>query len=313
MNKKYLTCALALMLTIPAASNAAPLSNNTLKLPTVVILDTAIDTSIPELKGKVIHEVCITEFGGCAGGVKYVEGPGSASMPQNFIMKNGFNHGTQMASVAVQTNPNINIIFVKMVGHNSLGMRQPVGERSINDALQWVLSNKDKFNIDSVVMSQSHHNLLPGADYCPKTPVTSSLVSQLKLINIPVFFPAGNSIPADTNRISWPACLPESIAVGASMPTTFSVAVYSNYDSNLTDFVTLGSLKATNPGGSSVAIAGTSAANIGAAVIWATVKNTKPNLSYDQVYSLLSSTAKVASNSKVQSAKLIDLKLALNG
>ena len=39
-----------------------------------------------------------------------------------------------------------------MVGHNSLGMRQPVGERSINDALQWVLSNKDKFNIDSVAI-----------------------------------------------------------------------------------------------------------------------------------------------------------------
>ena len=311
MKIKYLISALALTLIIPATSSAAQLSNKTTTNPTIAILDTAIDTSVPQLKDRVIYEACITEWGGCAGGLYQVEGAGSASLPLNVISKNGFNHGTQMASVAVQTNSSVNIVFVKMVGTSRLGLRQPVGEKSVINALQWVIENKDKFNIQSVAMSQGHHNLISGTDYCPKTPNTSKVISSLKSANVPVFFPTGNIIPSD-NRIDWPACIPDAIAVGAVMPSG-DVAVYSNYDSNLTDFVALGTMRATNPGGASVPIAGTSAANIVAAVNWATVKSAKPSLSYEQIYSLLSSTATIAKNSKVTGAKLINIKAALNG
>jgi hypothetical protein len=304
---------LALTLIVPATSNAATLSNKTITGPTIAILDTAIDTTIPQLQGRVIHEACVTEWGGCAGGVFQAEGPGSASLPKDVISKNGFDHGTQMSSVAVQANSNINIVFVKIVGTSRLGMRQPVGEKSVNNALQWVINNKDKFNIQSVAMSQGHHNLgAAGTDYCPKTPNTELLINNLKSSNVPVFFPTGNRVPADTSRIDWPACIPSAVSVGAVVPAG-SVAVYSNHDNNLTDFVALGTMKTATVGGDIVPIAGTSAANIIAAVNWATLKSAKPTLSYDQIYQLLSSTATVTNNSKVTGAKLINIKAALNG
>ena len=313
MNKKYITGLLALTLIIPATSNAATLSNKTISGPTIAILDTAIDTTIPQLQGRVIYEACVTEWGGCAGGLFQAEGPGSATLPKDVISKNGFEHGTQMSSVAVQTNSNINIVFVKIVGTSRLGFRQPVGEKSVNNALQWVIDNKDKFNIQSVAMSQGHHNLgLAGTDYCPKTTNTELLINKLKSSNVPVFFPTGNRVPADTSRIDWPACIPSSVAVGAVMPAG-EVAVYSNHDSNLTDFVALGTMRTSTVGGAIVPIAGTSAATIVAAVNWSTVKHAKPTLTYDQLYSLLSSTSKITKNSKVTGAKLIDIKAALNG
>jgi hypothetical protein len=313
MNKKYILGLMALTLIIPATSNAATLSNKTITGPTIAILDTAVDTNVSQIKNNVVYEACITEWGGCAGGIFEIEGPGSASLPKDMMSKNGFDHGTQMSSVAVQTNSNIKIVFVKIVGTNRLGFRQPVGERSVNNALQWVINNKDKFNIQSVAMSQGHHNLgLAGTDYCPKTPNTESLINNLKSLNVPVFFPTGNRVPADTSRIDWPACISSAIAVGAILPAG-EVAVYSNHDSNLTDFVALGTMKASTVGGAIVPIAGTSAANIVAAVNWATVKNAKPEFSYDQIYSLLSSTATITKNSKVTGAKLINIKAALNG
>lgn len=313
MNKKYILGLMALTLIVPATSNAATLSNKTITGPTIAILDTAVDTNISQIKDNIIYEACITEWGGCAGGIAQAEGPGSASLPQDVMSKNGFDHGTQMSSVAVQTNSNIKIVFVKIVGTSKLGLRQPVGERSVNNALQWVINNKNKFNIQSVAMSQGHHNLgLAGTDYCPKTPNTELLINNLKSLDVPVFFPTGNRIPADISRIDWPACISSAIAVGAILPAG-EVAVYSNYDSNLTDFVALGTMKASTVGGTIIPIAGTSAANIVAAVNWATVKNEKPVLSYDQLYSLLSSTATITKNSKVTGAKLINIKAALNG
>jgi hypothetical protein len=183
----------------------------------------------------------------------------------------------------------------------------------VNNGLQWVIDNKDKLNIQSVAMSQGHHNLgLSGTDYCPKTPNTELLINKLKSLDVPVFFPTGNRMPADTSRIDWPACISNAIAVGSVLPSG-EVASYSNYDINLIDFVALGTMKVNTVGGEIIPVVGTSAANIVAAVNWATTKNLKPSLSYDQIYTLLSSTATITKNSKVTGAKLINIKAALNG
>jgi hypothetical protein len=89
-----------------------------------------------------------------------MEGPGAASMPLNLITKNGFDHGTQMASAAISANPNMNIVFIRIVGQNINGDRQISGERTVYGALDWVYSNKDKFNIQAVAMSQGDSNLM---------------------------------------------------------------------------------------------------------------------------------------------------------
>lgn len=314
MNKKLITALVALTLIVPTTASAAiknNISNRALPAPTIAILDTAIDMSQQQIKDRVIYEVCLVEYSVCPNGLPKMEGPGAATMLPSALKLGGFDHGTQMASVAIQTNPNVNIVFIRIIGNRSDGSREYTNEASVYNALQWVIDNQAKFNIQAVSMSQGHHVLgAAGTDYCPKTPMTQSKIQKLNSMGVGVFFPAGNA--RDYVRIDWPACLPESIAMGATMPTK-EIAVYTNHDNKLTDFFALGTLTATGVDGAKVNVAGTSASVQGGAVAWATVKAAKPNLTYQQIYDLISKTSIATKNSKIQGGKLIDLQGALNG
>jgi hypothetical protein len=314
MNKKIITALMALTLVLPTTANAAVknnISNKAAQAPTIAILDTAIDMSQQKIKDRVIYEVCILEFPVCPNGTSKMEGPGAATMDPAKLMLSGFDHGTQMTSVAIQTNPNVNIVFIRIIANRADGSREYTSEASVYNALQWVIENQAKFNIQAVSMSQGHHVLgAAGTDYCPKTLMTQSKIQTLNSLGLGVFFPAGNA--RDYVRIDWPACIPESIAMGATMPTN-EVAIYTNHDSALTDFFALGTLSSTGVNGAKVNIAGTSASVQAGAVAWATVKSAKPNLSYDQIYALLAKTSISTKNSKITGGKLINLQGALNG
>ena len=310
MNKKLIMALVALTLIVPATTYAAPLQNRTVSAPTIAILDTAIDTSLPILKDRIAYEVCVTQWSSCPNGQSVMEGPGSATLPQPSILKNGFDHGTQMAVIAVNNNPDIKIIFIRIIGMNPWGGRQTTGEETVYNALQWVIDNQSKFNIQAVSMSQGHHNLLPLNEYCPSTPTTESKIKTLKDMGVPVFLPAGNQ--RDYTKIDWPACIPDSIAVSATMPTK-EVAIYTNFDPKLTDFFALGTTQSLIPGGKKVNVAGTSASTVAAATQWATVKSFKPTLTYSQVYELINKTSIPTKNSKLSGGKLINLQGAING
>jgi len=280
MNKKIITALIALALVLPTTATAAVknnIGNKSVQIPTIAILDTAIDTSLPIFKDKIIYEACVVQWSSCPNELSVMEGPGSATLKPEWLLKNGFDHGTQMSSLAVMTNPNINIVFVKVIGTNINGLRQAAGEATVYNALEWVIQNKNKFNIQAVSMSQGHHNLATGSDYCPKTPITESKIDTLKSMDVGVFFPTGNA--RDYSRIDWPACIPSAIAIGATM----------------------------------LNVAGTSNATVIAATSWATIKAAKPTLTYAQIYDLISRTSINTSSSKVTSGKLINLTGALNG
>jgi acid phosphatase family membrane protein YuiD len=311
MNKKLISALLAILTIIPASAQAASLQNKTVASPTIAILDTALDTSLPIFKDRIVFEACVTQWSSCPNGLSEMEGTNSSTLPTNIISKNGFEHGTQMASIAVATNPNVRIVFVRIIGASSQGLRQSSGEETVYNALDWVIRNKEKFNIQAVSMSLGHTGARSAsADYCPKTPITEGKIKSLIALNVPVFFPAGNN--RDYQRIDWPACIPSSIAVGATMPAE-TIAIYSNHDPLLTDFFALGQVKATNPGGRVVNVGGTSASAVIAATQWATIKSAKPNLNYSEIYDLISRTSKPTFNSKIPSGKLINLQGALNG
>ena len=313
MNKKLITALVALTLVLPTTANAGVknnISNKSVQIPTIAILDTAIDTSLPMFKNNIVYEVCIVEWSSCPNGLSVMEGPGSATLKREWLSKNGFDHGTQMTSIAVQTNSSVNIVFIKIIGTNSNGFRQAANEATVYNALQWIIDNKTRFNIQAVSMSQGHHNLIAGSDYCPKTPTTESKINTLKLMDVGVFFPAGNA--RDYSRIDWPACIPSAIAIGATMPAK-TVAIYSNYDPLLIDFFAQGTIQGTTVGGGKINLAGTSASTVIAATSWATIKASKPSLTYAQIYDLISKTSINTYNSKVPSGKLINLQGALNG
>jgi len=310
MTKLIYAIALSLSILVGgvASANETQLSS---PHPTIAILDTAIEGTNPIFTSSLIFEVCVTEWSACPNSLSEMEGPSSASLPLPVISKNGFDHGTQMASLAISTNPNIKIVFVRIIGANAQGFRQATSEKTVVSALNWVLKNKDRFNIQAVSMSQGHHNLGPaGTDYCPKTPITEGKIQDLINVGVPVFFPTGNA--RDHSRIDWPACIPASIAIGATMPAG-SIAIYSNHDPLRTDFFAKGQNRVTTVGGRVINSGGTSGSTVIAATQWATLKAAKPNLTYSEIYELLSRTATFTYNSKITSGRLINLEAALKG
>jgi hypothetical protein len=172
-----------------------------------------------------------------------------------------------MSSVAVNIDKNVKILFVRMIGSNSLGMRTINGEAFFNKFLTWLIENQKRFNIQSVVIPQWHHNLRQDvSNYCPIIPFTEKAINSLRNLGVPIFLPERHG--SDYLTIDWPACISTAISIGATMPTK-EVAIYSNFDAKLVDFFALGSTRANNPNGVIQNITGTSASAVTAATIWA--------------------------------------------
>ena len=283
MNKKLMAAVVALITTITSinmvqANQPAPA--------TVAILDTALNANLPVFKDRIVYEVCILEWNSCPNGSNFMEGPGAAYMPLSQMVANGFDHGTKMAHASVSTNPNIGIVFVRIVGATSTGVRQIYNEETFVKALNWVNANKSKFNIQAVAISQGHHNLAPLANYCPTTPNTVSAISTLDSSGVPVFIAAGNM--RDQKRVSWPGCISQAVTVSATSVTD-GIAVYSNYDSNITDMFALGRLRLINPSGYFFNEDGTSVSVQVAAAVYVGLKSKYPSYTKQQLLDFIKS------------------------
>lgn len=309
MNKKIIRALVATVISISATIQVAPMAQAN-SVPAIAILDTALDTSLPIFKDRIVYEVCILEWNSCPNGKSFMEGPGSSVLPANIISLNGFDHGTQMASVVAGLNPNVKIVFVRIIGNTPSGDRQTANEATVTNALNWVLQNKDKYNIKSVAMSQGHHNLGPvGTEYCPSTPNTKNLLVSLAGSGVATFFPAGNS--RDYARLDWPACITESISVGWSDQYD-GISLNGNFDKDRLDFYALGNVRVTMPGGTVRNGAGSSISVQVAATTWALLKSKYPTYTQDQIINLLSQTSTQIRGSRGQFGKLINMNAALS-
>lgn len=294
------------LLSIPAQAN---LKNKT-SIPTLAILDSALDASVPIIKSKLIQEVCILDWPSCPNGSKFMEGPASSYLPSTILSTSNFSHGTQMASIAIANNPNMNILFVRIIGNTSNGGRQVTGPNTLPNALSWVLANKDKYNIAAVSISQGSQAALKKntTQYCPVS-TTDIAINNLYSAGIPVFFPAGND--RDRSRINWPACIPNSVAVGG-VESYGDISVSSNYDKNLIDIWTPISSSSIYPNNIVGKSFGTSVSTQIAASQYVALKNANPNLSLDKLLSIIKETAKPVKNSLGQEGLLFNLKSALS-
>lgn len=303
MNKKLITAftaiVVSLTLAVPAASSAEQLTQT----PSLAILDTALDTSLPIFQGKIAQEVCILDWKSCPNGTNFQEGPGASVIPLSIMSKPDFNHGTQMATAAVKTNPNMKIVFVRIIGNTPTGSRQVSGVQTVINALDWVNKNKEKYNIQAVAMSQGHHNLLPGTNYCPNNNALPSYVSSLKSAGVPFFTAVGNG--RDYLRIDWPSCIQDTIAVGAT-DQIGEIAVYSNNDSNLLDFFENGSMRVFVPGGTEINAAGTSVSAQVAAAKWVSAKQKDSSYTFDSLLKMFNDTALTTKGRQGTFKKLIN-------
>ncbi len=258
----------------------------------IAIIDTAIDTTLPELQGKIVYEVCLMEELQCPNKKSFQEGPGSATLPASQVYAGGFGHGTYMAQVAVKTNPNVNIVFIRIfpMGKNGTVAHGAANANStVKQALDWVAKNKTKFNIVAVSASVGHRPLTTGANYCQMRPKLDAgliqSISSLKSMGVASIFSSGNA--RDKSRIDYPSCLSDAIGISSIGPRGNTEA-YAN-DSAEVDFYSLGRYEL-----STVNISGTSAATAAFAAHWA--KNY--NGSYQVTYDYLKSIATISDTNK---------------
>jgi hypothetical protein len=222
---------------------------------------------------------------------------------------NGFDHGTQMASIALKQYPDLQFIFIRIVANSSNGNRMSVTNENVGKVLEWVTTNREKFNIRAVAMSQGHHQLLSGKKYCPTVLSVEKSVKRLKLDGVATFFPAGNQ--GDKKRIDWPACIPDSVAVGG-INENDEITKFSNMDFALIDLYALSNTKASLPGGRSVSASGTSVSVQVAAAQWIEFAAKYPHAKYSQTFRAFRLSGKIVFDAEYRFGRKIDVNAALS-
>lgn len=262
--------------------------------PTIAIIDTGVDSKATQLQGKILYEVCIMETPRCPNGTTFQEGSGAATISPDSVYLNGLDHGTIMASIATQTNTDMQVIFIRIVPMTSTGKQGIYTETSVRLALDWVVKNKTKFNIVATSASIGHHNFKTLSNYCPVNINTRNAIITAQNNNIATFFAAGNGY--DLTRVDYPSCIPEAISVGATEKTN-RIALYSNGGSDL-DFYSLGDYMVANK-----RAVGSSASTVALASYW--VKNYKG--SYTQTYDYIKKVTQPTENTKIKSTVFVDI------
>ena len=249
------------------------------QIQTLVIADTAIDSSMSEFSENIVQEVCIVDYAVCPNGTNFMEGKGSAHLAKELIQSNGFNHGTQMVSAAVRTNPDLRVIFIRIISHSAKGMRLPTNIDVLRRTLDWVRRNRSTYNIQAIAISQGHNNLLNLSNYCPQDDSFDSLLNELHNLQIPYFAPTGNR--GDKSRVDWPACTSNAIAIGALTPQK-EIASYTNTDNSVIDLYEIGTLKVVDASNREVNAQGTSVSVQVAAAKWMKIKGSNPNITISE-------------------------------
>jgi hypothetical protein len=250
---------------------------------TLVIIDTAIDTTRPEFQGKIIHEVCLMEELRCPNGKSFQEGSGSATLPVSQIYSNGWDHGTRIAQLAVKTNSDMNIVFIRIfpmdrngrVAHNAANTNS-----TVKQAIDWVIANKTKYNVVAVSASIGQRPRTSTANYCKMDRWDNNFKSSilaLQNIGVAAVFASGND--RDKTRINYPSCLNEVISVASSTIDGYSEP-YNN-DAPELDFYALGRHQLSD-----VMVSGTSAATVAFASYWVKVYQGNYSATYNYIKSI---------------------------
>jgi len=283
-----------LLITLLATGMLVPAQGDPLQR-SLVIIDTGFDISLPIIKDAIVYESCIMNWLGCPDGSSFQEGPGSSALPTNISNTSNMSHGTQMASIAMNTNPGQKIVLIRVVAYNARGERMNISDSTVVKVFKWIVSKRTELNIGAVAMAQGYHPTGSGKNYCPRNAELEKMILDLKIANVPVFLPTGNA--SDKSRIDWPACIPAAIAIGA-INSKGQIADYSNYDRNLVDFYTPGNAEALLPGGAPSSAVGTSVSTLIAASYWMNVASLKPELTVPEVSQLFRNAGRMIFDSK---------------
>jgi len=217
---------------------------------TVAGVDNGIDRKRPSLKGRIVHEACISSrsLGGSVRGIKTdpkreMFGPGAGwgcrLTAAEWARRNRelevprycFTHGTEVASALAARNaqprghplflkgiaPKIDIFFVRMTlpeYHLS----------TIAKIFEHVFNKRREFGIDAVTMSIK---LGRNEDECEgRAPVIEAAINKLTDAGIPFFNSSGND--ASSEEIDYPGCLMNVVSVAASTESAKKITKFSD-------------------------------------------------------------------------------------
>jgi hypothetical protein len=258
---------------------------------TVVVIDDVLEPSLPIFKGRLIKEVCIVDYPTCPNGKNFMEGPGASKIDDKYMKIYGLDHGTWMAAIAAKEYADSNIIFIRLAAADEGGVVRFVTHETITRAMEWVLENKNRYDIQAVAMSMSESTVMDKYKYCPVYPRFNQVIQDLLYYQIPVFTSTGNN--GTRNKVNWPACVPEIIAIGATHSLD-KLAKYSNYDSELTDYLAYGVSVVPGPDNKLRRIYGTSISTQKAAAYYMQVKARYPKYNYCQAMDVLEKNATIS-------------------
>ena len=114
-----------------------------------------------------------------------------------------------MASIALAVNPAAKIIPIRIVGITAAGNPSLYSLDDVQNALNWIVANRVKYNIAVVSLAQ-------GAIFagCRVPAGMAASIATLKAANVPLVTAVGND--SNHTAVFSPACLTDTVAVGAT-------------------------------------------------------------------------------------------------
>jgi hypothetical protein len=211
--------------------------------PSVVVIDSGFDSDL----FSPIKEVCILTTAMCNNGKSFDESFGSSdtSIALRSSWKSEWDHGTKMADIVRQINPNANIILIRNAIVLPSGAINVGGTREFELSLQWVKDNAKKYNISAVSFSRGSNAWVRTGKGCPIEVGIQSKIADLQSLGIATVIAAGNN--GDKVNVSYPGCIPEAVTISGIYSQNYTPKIWSSYRETrgtnsgiLTDFFAMG-------------------------------------------------------------------------
>jgi hypothetical protein len=192
-----------------------------------------------------------------------------------------------MADIVRQINPDVNLIFIRNAFAVPSGAVNIGGIREFNLSLDWVIANKEEYNITAVSFSRGQNTWTKKSNTCPVDATTQSQIISLQNLGVATAIAAGNN--RNKTNISYPACISEAVAISGIYSSSYTPKVFSTYRQTFgtnsgpaTDFFVYGNF--TTVAGK--VAESTSASTAAFAGYWSKVSNGN----YFETYSKIAST-----------------------
>jgi hypothetical protein len=276
----------------------------------VVVIDTGIDGSHPNLAGKIVDEACFSgdqdsgDSGDCPNGQKTQLGSGAGAY---CAFHADCFHGSHVAGIAsAASTPNwpgvapaaklISIRVASLIQSAAQcgGETPPCLRVYDSDELAAVEHVYDQFHLEDDYPIASVNISIGGATYSSQSSCDSAYsamkaaIDNLRSVGIPTVVASGNN--GSSSSISQPACISSAVSVGSTRDNDL-ISSYSNHASFLSLWAPGQSVRApryqTN---NYLTASGTSMAAPHVAGAWAALREAFPNATVDDILTALQDT-----------------------